>query len=364
MKNSKEIRRTLWEIEGEILEKLKEEQEELEKSLLVYRLGGSKKMIKQRDIELISIKENIVLWGTYYKYSLCPRLYFYTDIEGKLLFDGTIFQYATPFSDSCALVKQDNDWYIIDLKIMEFVGLPNEILPYTANGFENGNLAIFDRKKEHWGSYYYSREDKTFKQDIPFIWDALEFLRKKEDVYVGIHDIYKTPGINEDAYESYFKYEEEYYEDLKANLSKARKEGIPVIGNIGRPPRDIRDLSQNMDLSVDALFDCQTIRFTIFKLEKLFAYDLDRYQELLNIHKDNSCKEIIKVRKYWQWNNRNNPILVKKRKKDVLDTIAYVANIGDAYSENYNDELNNNDGTIVDVGRLKDYHKVLGRLNI
>lgn len=360
MKKNNEIKKELLEIREEILEKLKEEQKDLEESLLVYGSRCPKKIIKQSDIEILSIKENIVLWGTERtcKYSLCSKLYFYTDMEGKLLFDGTIFRYATPFSDSCALVKQDNDWYIIDLKIMKFVGLPNEILPYTANGFENGNLAIFDRTKEHWGSYYYSRENQAFEQDIPFIWDALEFLRKKEGVYVGIHDIYKTPLINEDAYEEYFKYEKEYYKEYYKKISQAAKEGIPIIGAVGAPPRKVQDLPWNMESFVDAFYDCQTIRFTIFKLEKQFAYDFDRYKELLNLHEDNCCQKIIRKRKYWS--RINNPKINFERKNDILNTISQINNIGDRYFKNYNDELNNND--IIDVGKLKDYQKVLGSL--
>ncbi len=362
MKKIKEIKKELLENRGEILEKLREKQNDFEKSLLIYKAGSLKHTLESYNIELLSIKENIVLWCTCYKYALCPRLYFYTDIKGELLFEGTIFQYATPFSDSCALIKQNNAWYIIDLKLMEFVSLPSEILPYRANGFENGNLAIFDRTKEHWGSYYYSREFKTFEQDIPFIWDALEFLRKKDIVYVGMHDVSKTPLINEDAYENYCKYEKEYYLNLREKLSQAKKEGIPVIGNIRRPPRDIRDLPRNMSSCVNTFYDCQTIKFTIIKLEKQFVYDLDKYQEILNLHEDNCRHKIIRVRKYWAWNKCNNPALINERKKDILDTISDVADISDEYAGNYNDELDNNNGTIVNLGKLIDYKKELGRL--
>ncbi len=70
---------------------------------------------------LESVEENIALWRKY-KSGSSKSYYFFTDLEGKLLFDGKTFQYATPFSDSKACLKYDKEWYVIDLVKKESKG--------------------------------------------------------------------------------------------------------------------------------------------------------------------------------------------------------------------------------------------------
>ncbi len=63
-------------------------------------------------------------------------------------------------------------------------------------------MAVFDEKEKQWGSYHYDDNEKGFLQDIPFIWDTLEFSRKQDQVYVGKSNVgvvtmFKQNGMNE-----------------------------------------------------------------------------------------------------------------------------------------------------------------------
>ena len=139
-------------------------------------------------LSLISVEENIALW----KESSFPdheEEYFYTDLEGNLLFNGKKFQYATPFYNSLACVNDRIDgWYLMDIKKKQLVFVPKEISFDNINGFRQENLALFDKEKRHWGSYCYTPESAEFREEIPFIWDNLEFSRDNGFVYTGLVD--------------------------------------------------------------------------------------------------------------------------------------------------------------------------------
>ena len=61
--------------------------------------------IKDYGAELESVEENIALWWVGYRRvddSRVTSYYFYTDLEGNMLFDGNTFFFATPFSNGLA----------------------------------------------------------------------------------------------------------------------------------------------------------------------------------------------------------------------------------------------------------------------
>ncbi len=49
-------------------------------------------------------------------------------------------------------------------------------------------MALFDKEKRHWESYCYIPESAEFREEIPFIWDNLEFSRDNGFVYTGLVD--------------------------------------------------------------------------------------------------------------------------------------------------------------------------------
>lgn len=132
--------------------------------------------------KLRSKEANVMLWKE--EDFREPDRYFYTDYKDNILFNGNKFLYATPFSDYCALIN-DGAWKIIDTNQKEIILLPEDITIDAINGMFHKNIAVFDKKSNHWGSYHFSSEEKTFELGIPFIWDTLEFSRKKEIVYGG-----------------------------------------------------------------------------------------------------------------------------------------------------------------------------------
>lgn len=139
-------------------------------------------------LSLVSVEENIGLWKKRY-FNDDKEDYFYTDLEGNLLFDGRNFQYATPFYHSLACVNDRIDgWYLMDIRKKQLVSLPKEISFDNINGFRQENLALFDKEKRHWGSYCYTPESAEFREEIPFIWDNLEFSRDNGFVYTGLVD--------------------------------------------------------------------------------------------------------------------------------------------------------------------------------
>lgn len=145
-----------------------------------------------KNVTLCNMNENIFLW----KLELTNKthLYLYTNWNGNILFNGTIFPYASPFSNSCALVElktlEENQsisqYYIIDVAKKEFVQIPMEEM----NGkvmyhIRNGNVAMYGQNN-HWGSYFYDPENNHFIKDIPFIWDTLEFSKDGKNVAAGL----------------------------------------------------------------------------------------------------------------------------------------------------------------------------------
>ena len=58
------------------------------------------------DLKLCNITEDILLWQIEYRNKI--QLYFYTNRNYKMLFNGQVFPYASPFSNDCAVVKEMN----------------------------------------------------------------------------------------------------------------------------------------------------------------------------------------------------------------------------------------------------------------
>lgn len=144
------------------------------------------------DISLLSKAEGFYLWDVLLLNQTKGNVY--SNRDGKLLFDGRVFACASPFSNGCAWVKLDGVWLILNTLKNEYVGIPNKITWKNIRPIENGNIALYNPKNV-WGSLYYDSEEHTFKKDIPFIWDALEFSKNAKEVMVGMcHE-------NEDAYQ-------------------------------------------------------------------------------------------------------------------------------------------------------------------
>lgn len=137
-----------------------------------------------KSMDLCSVEENIGLWLLQ---TVEGNVYFYTDLKGNFLFNGEFFLQASAFSNLCAWVQDlSRNWFIINIAKHERILMPTEDFNFfTMRGLVEGNLAIFDYSN-HWGSYYFNSEEKTFKKDVPCIWDALEFSRKDDWAYVGI----------------------------------------------------------------------------------------------------------------------------------------------------------------------------------
>lgn len=255
-----------------------------------------------RDIILESVEEDIALWkkGNHvYK----DWHYFYTDLEGNLLFNDEIFKYATPFSNSRAFVNNFRECLILDLERKEIISLPKELTFLNINNFRNDNLALFDRNSYSWGSVRYNPDEKSFKKDIPFIWDALEFSRLKDQVYVGIHNVSSNP----------------YW------------------------------------------IDDPGTKFTIctMKLSINDAKNLDCYNYRKNIHTGAINKDTIR---YIQ-EEISNTTPEEEKKQLVKDYLKTAYNISDYYfEEEYKEELNNNKGNMVDAGNIDCYQKKLGKL--
>lgn len=139
---------------------------------------------------LISKEENIILWKEINFRQ--PDRYFYTDLHNNKLFGGEDFLFATPFSDSCALVYDGVFWKIINIAQKEIITLPDSLEFDALNGMRHNNIAIYDETTNHWGGYHFCSQEKTFEQNIPFIWDALEFSRQSGSVYGGINRLGRT----------------------------------------------------------------------------------------------------------------------------------------------------------------------------
>jgi hypothetical protein len=256
------------------------------------------------DIHLVSIDNNIALWavehltghGSLYSY-------IYTDLNGNILFNNEIFKYAAPFSNQKAIVKiMHSEWLIIDLEKKEIVSFPHDLTFRNINRFKNNCIPLFDKEKKKWGGYQYNEEDKTFSENIPFIWDALDFSRSEGEVYVGISNV--TAKI---CNHPYFHSDEDF--------------GVTL--NIG------------------------AIKIPINR-----ANNYDNYQNWL----ENYCRSLVR----WiceEYRSR------EEGQKHLEEFIRTAHNIGDYYfGEQYRKEYNTNNNTIVDVGKLEDYKRVLGKI--
>lgn len=260
------------------------------------------------DIFLESVEEDIALWKKG-NGALKDYCYFYTDLEGNLLFNGEKFSYATPFSNLRACVNNYREWLILDLERKEKVSFPDELEFVNINKFRNDGLVLFDKNSLHWGSIRYNPYEGTFEKDIPFIWDALEFSRLQGQVYVGIHSV--SPIRNNDPY---FHWSDDFGSIFTIEVMR-----LPI------------DLAKNLD--------CYNHRKK--------AYTGAMYQNVIRYIEEEISNVIPKE-------NRNQII------SNYLKT-AY--NIGDYYfEEKYNEEANNNKGKIVDVENSNIYQKKLGKL--
>jgi len=154
---------------------------------------------KINPIQVEEVSENIALWSI-----VCSplyhnpfgnkdkKMYFYTDVNGDLLFDNRFFDYATPFSDGCAFiqVKGFEDWkpvkksLILDVKRHQLLSVPIDFK--AVDRVVNNNIPFLDTESKKWGSCVINPETGEWNYDIPFIWDGLSFSSTTDRVYVGI----------------------------------------------------------------------------------------------------------------------------------------------------------------------------------
>lgn len=258
-------------------------------------------------IYLESVEEDIALWkkGNCVHKNYC---YFYTDLEGKLLFNGKTFKYATPFSNFRACVNNYREWLVLDLENKEIIVFPKELIFENINIFRNDGLPLFDRDSLSWGSVRYNPNEKSFKKDIPFIWDTLEFSRVKDQVYVGKSDIYLS-GDN-------------------------------------HPYSHWND-------GFDTMFTLKTMKLPVDQVKDLSCYNYrkDFYIGMINQDVIRYIEEKI---------SSTVPPYQRREMIEIYLKTAY--NISDYYfEEEYKEEVNNNEGKIVDVGVINEYQKTLGK---
>lgn len=249
-----------------------------------------------RTITLISVEENIALWAVK-EYRNQKRYYYYTDLQGTLLFNGECFFYATPFSDHKALVKIYRKPLVLDLSHKELVEIPESISWESLNGFRNSNMVVFDEKEKQWGSYHYDDNEKGFLQDIPFIWDTLEFSRKQDQVYVG-----------------------------KSNV------GVAMFGYDVQTKWDERDLE---------------LQIATLQLDKKYAYDLKRYKYLIDMYK----KAIRYIIETFDDSKTTQENFIKKP-YNISDYY---------FEEEWKEEYNTNQDLLVQTGNLDEYKRILGK---
>lgn len=249
-----------------------------------------------RTITLISVEENIALWAVK-EYRNQKRYYYYTDLQGTLLFNGECFFYATPFSDHKALVKIYREPLVLDISHKELVEIPESISWESLNGFRNSNMVVFDEKEKQWGSYHYDDNEKGFLQDIPFIWDTLEFSRKQDQVYVG-----------------------------KSNVD------VAMFGYDVQTKWDERDLE---------------LQIATLQLDKKYAYDLKRYKYLIDMYK----KAIRYIIETFDDSKTTQENFIKKP-YNISDYY---------FEEEWKEEYNTNQDLLVQTGNLDEYKRILGK---
>ncbi len=149
--------------------------------------------IREHGIYLESVEENVALWSVGFTHSKDNTrdniFYFYTDLEGQLLFNGSTFSYATPFSQGISLVIENNNYNFIDIKKEKIYCIDKEIEINQICNYKNGMVAVSDNNLR-WGAYKLNLKTKTLECVIPFIWAYLCISRKKDTVYAGIWDEY------------------------------------------------------------------------------------------------------------------------------------------------------------------------------
>lgn len=251
--------------------------------------------------KLVSVEENIILWKEK------TDVYFYTDIKQNELFDGKRFALATPFSDCCALVKND-DWEIINIDEQERIILPRSLNFENIKGIRHNNISILDRHAKKWGSYYFDAKNHSFTQKIPFIWDALEFSRKEGIIYGGISKIYKSMPTD----------------------NMIQNKGDWWLWDIEIP------------LIAMTIEEGQTEEY---------------YQEYLGHYKNDQLGEHIKYIK-----ETHGQVLDEKVIKELAQYLT--ANLTDIADFEFGDEekYNHNSGEETEVGDFKTYKKVLGKM--
>lgn len=188
--NTNDWKRRIEEKEKEVYQtarKLMEDEAKKETYRLYIGLGHI--------ILLDSVEENIALWQ--YNY-LSPHdgsnkpVYFYTDLNGKPLFNGKLFGFATSFSQGKALVFDFNSTshpYIIDIQNRERIIIPGELGWEHVSNFKNNRLAL-ENDKRKWGSFIINQDEKVIEPEIPFIWDYLASSKIKNIVFPGKKDVY------------------------------------------------------------------------------------------------------------------------------------------------------------------------------
>ena len=275
------------------------------------------KMKQKGKIELVSYEEDIALWKITNVEKGC--LYFYTDLNGNVLFD-TDFSYATPFSSGKACIFYERYFHILDLDKKEIISFPSELEKISncysgttqfaqLNGMRHDNIAIFDEESFKWGGFKYNSSEKTFKQNIPYIWDTLEFSRLKDWAYVGLHT---KSGIVDN-------YPYSHWSDDNGTLF--------TLSNMIMPIGRAQDL-------------------ICYELRKKF-YLRGGYQDVVKFINE----EI------------ENTVPIENRDQIIKSYIKKAYNIADdCFEENCQEELNNNYGNVVEVGNIKEYTRKLGRL--
>lgn len=298
MKTIKEYKKQLSQIKDEVL--IKSNESSFRKTYYYY-------------IALESVEEDIALWKKGNP-ATNEFLYFYTDLDGNLLFNGENFFYATPFSNSRAFVRNYRGWFVLDIKKKEIVCFSNDLIIDdldNINKFRNDELAVFDGKKNKWGSLLYNEDEHTFEKDIPFIWDALDFSRLKNEeyaeVYIGLHNL--SPICSKHPYD---KASEDFGSKVTISVMRA-----PIF------------MAKTYDYYNNVTKTYKYIRGIIKDIEEEISSTIPKE------------KRIQKVKEYLQ------------TAQDICDWY---------FEENCMEKTNNNSGKIVDVGNIEEYPKKLGKI--
>lgn len=259
-------------------------------------------------LQLCNVNEDIFLWQMDYINNI--KLYFYTDRNYKIIFNGQMFTYASPFSKGCALTKTINteteteETNIIDLSQRKIVEVPLEEMECLGTyHIRNGNLAMYGNNG-HWGSYVYNGEETGFKKDIPFIWDALEFSKNGEKVGIGLR----------------------YYQTiLNSDLENKWK------------PNKVE------------------MKIKIMEVLKEYAYDNHLYRQLL-IHTYKNQLSCMEIYPYENAEKTLTPQMEERFIREFHDLYGYESEVPILKT------CTNHKSFIVDAGNLKEYTRVRGRV--